>query len=263
MVRHSVIAFPAMGITEVITAPRSPWQNPYAERLIGLIRRECLDHVILFSERHLRRVLSSYFHHDTRTHRTRAGARWRRRWRRRDRLPARCQAGGWAAPGAAAHIAIAKASAVEPDEDGRGALLLRQIDRAPRRRSSWFPGAPQLKEDKKGSEPNAAENKAVNDVVAFRRSLAQLRGRDLDFANKAVCEAATLTADEARKQGVVEIVASSVDDVLAQPHGASSPSAAKSARFPRAMRPSSRSSGTGGPSCSGSLSIQISRSSCC
>jgi transposase InsO family protein len=60
----------AMGITEVITAPRSPWQNPYAERLIGSIRRECLDHVIIFNERHLRRVLSSYFqyHHDIRTH---------------------------------------------------------------------------------------------------------------------------------------------------------------------------------------------------
>jgi putative transposase len=60
----------AMGITEVITAPRSPWQNPYAERLIGSIRSECLDHVIILSERHLRRVLSSYFqyHHDARTH---------------------------------------------------------------------------------------------------------------------------------------------------------------------------------------------------
>jgi hypothetical protein len=59
-----------MGITEVITAPRSPWQNPYVERLIGSIRRECLDHVIIRNERHLRRVLSSYFqyHHDARTH---------------------------------------------------------------------------------------------------------------------------------------------------------------------------------------------------
>ena len=57
-------------ITEVITAPRPPWQNPYAERLIGSIRRECLDHVIILSESHLRRVLSSYFryHHDARTH---------------------------------------------------------------------------------------------------------------------------------------------------------------------------------------------------
>ena len=65
--RHRVRA---MGITEVITAPRSPWQNSYAERLIGSIRRECLDHVIILSERHLRRVLSSYFqyHHDARTH---------------------------------------------------------------------------------------------------------------------------------------------------------------------------------------------------
>jgi putative transposase len=65
--RHRVRA---MGITEVITAPRSPWQNPYAERFIGSIRRECLDHIIIFNERHLRRVLSSYcqYHHDTRTH---------------------------------------------------------------------------------------------------------------------------------------------------------------------------------------------------
>src|SRR5271165_3547804 len=58
------------GITEVIAAPRSPWQNPYIERLIGSIRRECLDHVIILNECHLRRVLSSYFqyHHDARTH---------------------------------------------------------------------------------------------------------------------------------------------------------------------------------------------------
>src|SRR5262245_27111716 len=65
--RHRVRA---MGITEVVTARQSPWQNSYAERLIGSIRRECLDHVIIFNERHLRRVLSGYFqyHHDTRTH---------------------------------------------------------------------------------------------------------------------------------------------------------------------------------------------------
>jgi len=49
----------AMGITEVITAPRSPWQNAYVERMIGSIRRECLDHIVIFNERHLRRVLSS------------------------------------------------------------------------------------------------------------------------------------------------------------------------------------------------------------
>src|SRR5712692_6946556 len=49
-----------MGIDQVLTAPRSPWQNAYAERLVGSIRRECLDHVIVFSEPSLRRILSSY-----------------------------------------------------------------------------------------------------------------------------------------------------------------------------------------------------------
>src|ERR1700688_316323 len=60
----------AMGITEVVTAPRSPWQNPYVERVIGSIRRECLDHIVIFNERHLRRVLSSYldYYQHTRTH---------------------------------------------------------------------------------------------------------------------------------------------------------------------------------------------------
>src|ERR1700731_3130326 len=50
----------ALGIKEVLTAPRAPWQNPYVERVIGSIRRQCLDHVIIFNERHLRRVLSTY-----------------------------------------------------------------------------------------------------------------------------------------------------------------------------------------------------------
>jgi putative transposase len=60
----------AMGIKEVVTAPRSPWQNPYVERIIGSIRRECLEHIIVFNEGHLRNVLSSYFqyYHKTRTH---------------------------------------------------------------------------------------------------------------------------------------------------------------------------------------------------
>src|SRR5271155_331147 len=60
----------AMGITEVITAPRSPWQNAYVERVIGSFRRECLDHIVIFNERHLRRVLSSYvdYYQGTRTH---------------------------------------------------------------------------------------------------------------------------------------------------------------------------------------------------
>src|SRR5450759_3076854 len=59
-----------MGINEIVTAPRSPWQNAYVERIIGSIRRECLDHVVIFDERHLRRTLSSYvqYYHRTRTH---------------------------------------------------------------------------------------------------------------------------------------------------------------------------------------------------
>jgi putative transposase len=59
-----------MGIKEVVTASRSPWQNPYVERLIGSIRRECLDHIIISNEHHLRGVLSRYFqyHYMTRTH---------------------------------------------------------------------------------------------------------------------------------------------------------------------------------------------------
>ena len=59
-----------MGIDEVLTAPRSPWQNPYCERVIGSIRRECLDHVIILNDRHLKRILSAYFdyYHNCRTH---------------------------------------------------------------------------------------------------------------------------------------------------------------------------------------------------
>jgi putative transposase len=57
-------------IDEVLTAPRSPWQNPFVERLIGSVRRECLDHLVVFSERHLRRMLTRYFayYHRARTH---------------------------------------------------------------------------------------------------------------------------------------------------------------------------------------------------
>jgi len=59
-----------LGIEEVLCAPRSPWQNAYAERLIGSIRRECLDHVIVLHEPGLRRVLRSYFDYyaHSRTH---------------------------------------------------------------------------------------------------------------------------------------------------------------------------------------------------
>jgi putative transposase len=60
-----------LGIEEVLIAPRSPWQNPFVERLIGSIRRECLDHMIVLHERHLRRLLTDYFryYHHWRTHR--------------------------------------------------------------------------------------------------------------------------------------------------------------------------------------------------
>jgi putative transposase len=59
-----------MGVGEVLTAPQSPWQNPFAERLIGSIRRECLNHVLVLGERHLRRILARYFayYHRARTH---------------------------------------------------------------------------------------------------------------------------------------------------------------------------------------------------
>src|SRR5256712_3477579 len=59
-----------MGIDEILTAPHSPWQNPFAERLIGSIRRECLDHVLVLGERHLRRTLARYFayYYRARTH---------------------------------------------------------------------------------------------------------------------------------------------------------------------------------------------------
>ena len=56
-----------LGIEEVLCAPRSPWQNAYAERLIGSIRRECLDHVIAFHESGLRRILKSYFDYYSRS----------------------------------------------------------------------------------------------------------------------------------------------------------------------------------------------------
>ena len=59
-----------LGIREVLAAPESPWQNPYVERLIGSIRRECLDHVIVFNQTGVHRVLKSYFKYYewTRTH---------------------------------------------------------------------------------------------------------------------------------------------------------------------------------------------------
>jgi transposase InsO family protein len=61
-----------MGIRDRPISPCSPWQNGIAERLIGTLRRECLDHVLVFGERHLRRVLSAYadYYNHVRPHRS-------------------------------------------------------------------------------------------------------------------------------------------------------------------------------------------------
>ena len=60
----------AMGIKEVLSAPRSPWQRAYVERVIGTIRRECLDHVIVFNEASLYRQMKLFlaYYHESRTH---------------------------------------------------------------------------------------------------------------------------------------------------------------------------------------------------
>jgi transposase InsO family protein len=68
--REFVDQIKAMGIKQVLSAPRSPWQRAYVERVIGTIRRECLDHVIVFGERSLYRQLQSFvdYYHRSRTH---------------------------------------------------------------------------------------------------------------------------------------------------------------------------------------------------
>jgi transposase InsO family protein len=60
----------SLDIEELLTAPQSPWQNPYAERLIGSIRRDCLNHFVILNVRHLKRALTLYFayYHASRTH---------------------------------------------------------------------------------------------------------------------------------------------------------------------------------------------------
>jgi transposase InsO family protein len=76
------------GITEVLTAPQNPWQNAFAERLIGSIRRECLDHVIVLGEKHLRKILRIYFENSAIAHSFIAGQGCS--------LPTRCTtAGAW------------------------------------------------------------------------------------------------------------------------------------------------------------------------
>ena len=60
----------SLGMEEVLTAPQSPWQNPYAERLIGSIRRECINHFVILNARRLKTTLAAYFryYHASRTH---------------------------------------------------------------------------------------------------------------------------------------------------------------------------------------------------
>jgi transposase InsO family protein len=70
-----------MGIRDRPIAPGSPWQNPYVDRLIGTLRRDCLDHVLIFGERHLRRILTLYsvYYNETRTHRGPPGQPYQQR----------------------------------------------------------------------------------------------------------------------------------------------------------------------------------------
>ena len=88
-----------------------------------------------------------------------------------------------------------------------------------------LPGLPQPAEpkrdekDKAAPTDTAAQRKTLNDTIAMLRSLAQLRGRNAEWAEKAVRDAATLTADEARKEGVIDIVARDLDDLLAKIDG--------------------------------------------
>lgn len=65
----------SLSIAEVISAPRSPWQNPFVERVIGSIRRECTDHVIALGEEHLRRVVNEYvsYYNESRAHQSLGG----------------------------------------------------------------------------------------------------------------------------------------------------------------------------------------------
>jgi hypothetical protein len=63
----------SLGMEEVLTPPQSPWQNPYAERLIGSIRRDCLNHFVILNARHLKRTMASYFAY---YHRSRTIWRW-------------------------------------------------------------------------------------------------------------------------------------------------------------------------------------------
>ena len=131
-----------------------------------------------------------------------------------------------------------------------------------------LPGLPQPKEqpkekDKKSdTETTAPQRKAINDMVAMLRSLAQLRGRNVEWAEKAVRDAATLTASEALKEGVIDLVADSVDDLLAQADGRKVTVDNRRRRLRRRAPPSSPTSPTGAPARCRRSPIRTSPSSC-
>ena len=82
MGRNSGAQFKNTGIEEVRIAPRSPWQNPYVERLVGTLRRELLDHVVVLNKTHLRKLMRDFlvYYHTARC---------------RPRLPRDCLSGSW------------------------------------------------------------------------------------------------------------------------------------------------------------------------
>jgi membrane-bound serine protease (ClpP class) len=127
---------------------------------------------------------------------------------------------GARAASAGTYIAYASAVAAMAPGTHLGAATPIQFGAPP-----GIPGAPRPspgdKDDKSApDQPSTAmERKAINDAVAYIRSLAQMRGRNADWAEKAVREAATLTADEALKQNVVDIVARDLDELLAKVDG--------------------------------------------
>ena len=81
----------AMGIRDRPISPRSPWQNGHMERLIGTLRRECLDRMLIFGEAHLRRILTLYacYYNESRTYRCTRMRRWVERSNDTERLPLR------------------------------------------------------------------------------------------------------------------------------------------------------------------------------
>ena len=129
----------ALGILEVQTAPRSPWQNPYVERLIGTLRRECLDHVVVLNETHLRRLLAGTSSTTTRPEHT---SPWRRTPRSPDRWSTLTTAGSSRPPWSAACIIGTRArrrKTVRPAGGYRPRGRLRSVGQrgSPRSSSAW------------------------------------------------------------------------------------------------------------------------------